>query len=359
MSLVAFAVNNLRNLAQVTADFIPQFNLIYGPNGSGKTSLLEAIHYLGLGRSFRTRLPARIINQEAEHFSVFGRIEQAGSSFAVGIERHSNGESRMRINQANVRSVLEITKLLPLQLLNTECRLLLTGSPKLRRQFMDWGTFHVEPHFFSCWQQAARILKQRNAALRMRASPALIQLWDAELEKTAMVLSQVRKQYVARFIPIFNSLVERFFGENLLSITYKAGWNEVVSLAEVLAESLQRDLQLGYTQYGPQRADLLVRMAKTIPAHEVLSHGQQKMLVYAMRLAQGILLGTETNKQCIYLLDDLPAELDSINRQRVAEVLHEMAAQVFITGVEKAVLADLGGAANAKLFHMSEIVQRS
>ncbi len=86
----------------------------------------------------------------------------------------------------------------------------------------------------------------------------------------------------------------------------------------MLATSLFRDLHLGYTQYGPHRADLLLRLENSVPAHDVLSQGQQKLLVYALHLAQGQLLKQQTQKQCLYLLDDLPAELDASNRRRIA-----------------------------------------
>lgn len=352
MTLISLAIQNLRNITDAKVQFSPRFNILWGVNGSGKTSFLEAIHYLSLGRSFRTRLHPRIINHEAEHFSLFTQIQQANAVVTVGLERHANGESRIRIDQENVRSALELTKLLPIQLLNTECRLLLTGNAKGRRQFIDWGAFHGEPEFYTYWHQAQRILKQRNAALRLGSAHSLIKLWDTELERMAAGLNQFRKAYVTQISPIFSKIIDEFLPNNSIGLVYKAGWNEEIGLLGVLEQSLSRDLQLGYTQYGPQRADLSVRFNNSVPAYEVLSHGQQKLLVYALRLAQGILLRQQSNKQCIYLLDDLPAELDSESRRRVASVLTKMEAQVFVTGVERTALSDLENLADTKVFHV-------
>lgn len=352
MTLISLAVQNLRNINDARLLLSPRFNVLWGANGSGKTSFLEAIHYLSLGRSFRTRSHSRVINHQAEYFSLFAQVQQADSLVAVGLERRASGESRIRIDRETAQSALGLAKLLPIQLLNTECRLLLTGGAKGRRQFMDWGVFHVEPGFYTDWHQVERALKQRNAALRSGSPRSLIKIWDTELERVAVRLSQFRRCYVAQINPIFSKIIEEFLPDSPVSLVYRSGWDEEIGLADVFEQSFSRDLQLGYTQYGPQRADLLIRLDNTIPACEILSHGQQKMLVYALRLAQGILLRQQVNKRCVYLLDDLPAELDKENRERVALALVKIAAQVFITGVERAALSGLESLVEAKMFHV-------
>ncbi len=125
-------------------------------------------------------------------------------------------------------------------------------------------------------------------------------------------------------------------------------------MLKVLSQSFERDAQLGYTQHGPQRADLVLRAHKNVPLHDVLSQGQQKLTVYALHLAQGILLHHQTHKRCVYLLDDLPAELDPQSRQRVATALRKIDAQVFITGVDRSALANLECLEGAKVFHVEQ-----
>lgn len=355
MSLTLLAVNNLRNLIDVKLHPIERFNLFYGANGSGKTSLLEAIYFLGLGRSFRSRLHTRVIQQGATHFSLFSQIQQGNQLLPVGIERHANGDSRIRIAQENARSIVEVTRLLPIQLLNPDSRFLLLGSSKLRRQFMDWGVFHVEPTFLKSWQHAQRALKQRNAALKSRTSHTLVRLWDAELDIAAQVLNQQRKDYVAELTVVFSKIIQGFLTEgHAVSLQYKSGWDESQGLNEVLEKSLSRDVQLGYTQYGPHRADLLIRVDRTLPAQDILSQGQQKLVVYALHLAQGILLKQQTGKRCVYLLDDLAAELDAESQRRVALVLNEIDAQVFVTGVDRRALAELEQVSEARVFHVEQ-----
>ncbi|HVV67638.1 MAG TPA: DNA replication/repair protein RecF [Gammaproteobacteria bacterium] len=353
--MTLLAVNNVRNLVDVKLHPAERFNLFYGANGSGKTSLIEAIYFLGLGRSFRSRLHSRIIQHGATHFSLFSQIQCGSQLLPVGMERHINGDSRIRIAQENVRSIVEVTRLLPLQLLNPDSRFLLLGSSKLRRQFIDWGLFHVEPTFLKSWQHAQRALKQRNAALKSHASHTLVRLWDAELEVAAQVLHQQRKAYVAELTMVFSRIIQEFLtAGSAVSLQYKSGWDESLGLNEVLEKSLSRDLQLGYTQYGPHRADLLIRVDRTLPAQDILSQGQQKLVVYALHLAQGILLKQQTGKRCIYLLDDLAAELDTESRHRVASVLSEIDAQVFVTGVDRQALVELEQVCESRLFHVEQ-----
>ena len=356
MPLSLLEIQNLRNLTAIKIEPCPQFNLFYGPNGSGKTSLLEGIHYLSLGRSFRTRLNSRLINNQSNSFSIFGKIQSSylTQSTSVGLERHSNGEARIRINRADAKSILEVTKLLPIRLLYSESRLILTGPSKLRRQLIDWGVFHVEHQFFQHWQHARRALKQRNMVLRTKTGRAMAKIWENELVQYSEQLNLFRKSHIELFQNVFMAVLPELLPDIDISIHYKPGWNEEIGLLSVLEQTWQRDLELGYTQHGPHRADLVIRVNKTVPAQDILSQGQQKLLVYALYLTQGILLKEQTSKSCIYLLDDLPAELDSKNRARVAAMLQKIGAQIFITGVDKEELSLLLEGYQASLFRVEQ-----
>lgn len=223
MSLKLLNIQNLRNLVQTKVQPAAKFNLLYGDNGSGKTSFLEAIHYLVLGRSFRTRLNSRLPHHDASHFSLFAQIQQENHLLSVGVERRRDGDGRVRINQENAKSIIEVTKALPIRLLYSESRLLLTGNSKGRRQFMDWGVFHVEPAFLKHWQHAQRILKQRNAALRARSSRSMVKLWEGELEEQTQALNRLRKTYIEQFKAVFLRLIPELLPGIEICIHYKAG----------------------------------------------------------------------------------------------------------------------------------------
>ncbi|MCK4607985.1 MAG: DNA replication and repair protein RecF, partial [Gammaproteobacteria bacterium] len=122
-------------------------------------------------------------------------------------------------------------------------------------------------------------------------------------------------------------------------------------LGELLQEHLARDLKLGYTTIGPQKADLRIRI-RSLPVQDVLSRGQQKLLLFALRLAEGVLLYQQKQQRCIYLIDDLPAELDQQHRSQVIDVLTEIKAQTFITGIAQVDLDAILVGKEAKMFHV-------
>ena len=161
MSLSRVTVTAVRNLHPVTFSPSPRINILYGANGSGKTSVLEAIHLLGLARSFRSVRLNPVIAHEQQSCTVFGQVELAeGGHSALGISRDRQGEFQIRIDGQNARSAAQLAEILPLQLINPDSFRLLEGAPKIRRQFLDWGVFHVEPRFMSTWQRLQKALRQ-------------------------------------------------------------------------------------------------------------------------------------------------------------------------------------------------------
>ncbi len=327
-------------------------NIFDGQNGSGKTSILEAIYFLGLGRSFRTSLTQRVIHDHADKLMVFAQLKQpGGQSHSLGIERSRKGEKKIRINGESITSLAALAKELPLQLLTTESHRYFHDGPKIRRQCLDWGVFHVEPEFYSVWQQLQKALKQRNASLKNQLSRNEIEVWNYEIVQLSILLDQHRKDYVEKLNPLLTDLLQTFLPELDLQLRYFRGWSQEKDLMEVLTGSLSRDLQLGYTQFGPQRADLQMYAGK-VPAGDFLSQGQQKLAAYALHLAQGLLLQKYTQQSPIYLIDDLPSELDPEKRRFVAAVLTQLQSQVFITGITLDELSEMIPSRQASMFHV-------
>lgn len=351
MQVVRLKVSRFRNLAELDLEFSPYFNFIYGPNGSGKSSLLEAIHFLSLGRSFRSTLASRAIHYEAKQFNLFSVVSGQGTT-TLGLEKTRQGKTRIKSGN-NIDSISELAKILPVQLVNPNSYYLLSGGPKARRQFIDWGVFHVEPQFFSIWQQFQLTLKQRNAALQKQVLVDQIKVWDYKLIEFSREITRIREKYLQQLTPLITELMEKLISLEGLKIEFYQGWNHESTLEDVLARSFSRDLSLGYTHYGPQRADLLIRLHGN-PAHEVLSRGEQKLLSYALQLAQGLLLKKITNKACIYLFDDLFAELDPIRQGYLIALLNRLESQVFITVIEASLIKALRNSVNGKTFQIKK-----
>jgi len=352
MNLIRLKANNFRNLIDLNLEFSPQLNFIYGVNGSGKSSILEAIYFLSLGRSFRSHLSNRIIHYDATEFTIFGSL-LSPTPISIGLEKSRAGKTRIKVGNDEVASIAELAKILPVQLINPDSYQLLNAGPKERRQFLNWGTFHVEPSFFPLWQRFQRVLKQRNVAIQSRSSINQIKIWDIELVSSSLELDSLRKNYVQQLTPLVSKLLEDLIELKGLTIDYQPGWDEELGLKESLDKAIHRDLALGYTQYGPHRADVTIKI-NNIPAGDVLSRGEQKLLVCALQLAQGLLLKQLINKRCVYLLDDLAAELDKDRQERIATVLRQLEAQVFLTAVDINALQGLADKSDMKMFHVKQ-----
>jgi DNA replication and repair protein RecF len=334
MKLHRLIIQNVRNLKEAEFTCSPQLNLIYGENGSGKTSILEAIHLLALGRSFRSHVKSRLINHEADNLSVFGELQTEGPrATPVGIQKFISGNTQMRLNGQDLSSIADIAALLPTQLLNPDSFELINTGSKLRRQFLDWGLFHVKQDFYKIWTMVERILKQRNSALKQRLSRGEILVWDEELTDLAVTLNTMRSEYMMDLLPVIRELTSSFPDFPVVDMVYHPGWDLEEPLSAQLDQSFFQDLQRGYTRLGPQRASIHIE-SEGSPVHDILSRGQQKILVFIMRFSQAALLHRQTGKSCLYLIDDLTSELDAGRRRELVELIKQQLGQFFITSLE-------------------------
>lgn len=347
MTISKLIIKQLRNLLCVEVEPSNQFNLLIGENGSGKTSFLEAIYFLSLARSFRSHLYKPIITHHCEQLTVSGVVHHG---ISLGIEKNRQGKVRIKINTELCRHTATLAALLPLQIINPDGYKILEAGPQFRRKFLDWGVFHVKHPFFNYWQRGNLALRQRNAALRQEYSRSQISLWDKELNEIAEMLHRMRHDYLKLLQPIFNRVISDLLSDEI-NLEYYCGWDKEKSLSEVMEHAYERDRHLGYTQFGYHRADLIFTVNQ-LPVTQVLSRGQQKILVCALKIAQGILLQQQSNKSCIYLIDDLAAELDSDKRNNVIKLLNDLKTQVFITSIEGNSFMHLDKQKDLKVFHV-------
>ena len=340
MRVATLDIVGFRNLRRVGLACAPGLNLLVGPNASGKTSLLEALYFLGRGRSFRTRQPRDLIQADAPVFRVVaGMVGGDGRRVPVGIERGPR-ELTARVDGAPTRSLAALARQVPVLLLNPDSHRLLEDGPQLRRRFMDWGLFHAEPGFLDAWRRYGAALRHRNAALRTRGPDRLVDAWDGELTAAAATLDRLRQSFCEALGGVLGPLAEATLGEVAVRVDYRRGWPlepPERDFAAWLRAGRDQDRQQGHTRSGPHRADFGVRVAGRLPA-EGLSRGQQKLLVIALVLAQAELYRRHAGDACILLIDDLPAELDAGNRARVMRALAALDSQLFVTAIEPGLL---------------------
>ncbi len=358
MSLLNIKIQNLRNLIEVDLQFHAQFNLIFGDNGYGKTTFLEAIYLLSRCKSFRTTHLETAITHQQSFFAVFASLLANEQNYTVGLLKQSQQPKiKCKINHERNQRSSELSSLLPVLLINHTSHYLVEGGPVYRRQLVDWGVFHVKPLFYGYWQKMQRILKQRNAELKNKSSQALINSWNEEFASYATQLDNMRKAYLQDYIPLCEEIISQFLGEVSICAVYERGWPNDCDLISSLEHHYLKEKALGYTTVGPHRFDVKFYV-NDLPAAQILSRGQQKVFVCALLLAQGLLLRQQLNKNSIFLIDDLPAELDYEKQALLKTKLTEIGAQTFITGINRNDLIGNFNSGDYKLFHVKPNKQK-
>ncbi len=347
MQLNALSLSNLRNLRSLDLAFNSNFNIFWGENGGGKTSLLEAIHLLTTGRSFRARQSRQLITFGEASCLISGivapRDPQNGLAIRLGIERQQAGGLKIRLGEEDCPSIALLAKTLPVQLINSDSYDILEAAPQYRRQFTDWLMFHVEHSFYPTWQRFKRALLQRNAALKgfRQSTDDNIHLWDKEFSETGQILNNLREEVLKDFIPIFTETLSTMLNlEKKVTVQYESGWDTKYSLEEALARSLERDKAWGYTTVGPQRADLEF-LVGGVSVKNILSRGQLKLFIAALIMARAILLHQRQERRSVFLIDDLNSELDQEASRLLVQALGSLGSQVLITSVEGKPLSEL------------------
>ena len=383
MSLVDLSVDDLRCIEHAELQLHSGQNLIWGGNGSGKTSLLESIFLLGRGRSFRTRNSERLIRHGRDRLLVFGRTQGipsgpdsgpltdrsaaplgdllvpgdsgpgsasgavVGRGEAIGVQISRAEGTIARISGSTASSLTELTHAFPVQVIDPGIHKLVEEGANRRRRWMDWAVFHVEHVFGDLWVRYTRALKQRNAALRVQ--PAQAAIWDPEVARLGELIAEARRRFIEGLQPYWRESVQALSGLEP-EMHYFKGWAQDASLLEALTSSRARDEARRITHAGPHRADVLVRLNGRL-AREVLSRGQQKLVAVAMTLAQLNLLQDATQARPTLLLDDPAAELDGTHLRRFIDQVRRLRSQLILTSLH-AELPQFG--APDRVFHVEQ-----
>lgn len=327
MALTELAADAVRCLKNVELQLSPNLNLVFGANGAGKTSVLEAAFLLGRARSFRTRIGERLVRHGADRLWVFGRNDKAIPDHG-GLEIDRKTGSRAKLNGAATLSYAVLAEAFPVQVIDAEIHKLVEEGSARRRRWLDWGVFHVEHVFQDQWASYSRTLKQRNAALQTGADH---HPWDIELCRLGEALTEARQCFFEAWLPYWQEQESSLLGLGL-RIGFARGWPSGHSMAAVLAADETRDRERGITTHGAHRADLTLRMGR-YAARDVLSRGQQKLAAVAMTLAQLQYLQAAARLRPTLLLDDPAAELDSVRLKRFIERVGDLKVQRIVTSL--------------------------
>lgn len=341
MQVNRLTLSNLRCFAQVSLEPASGLSLITGDNGAGKTSILEALHLMAYGRSFRGRVRDGLVRSGNEALEVFVEWQEGALHGGAGPRtrkaglRHTGQAWTGRLDGESVGQLGELCAALAVVSFEPGSHVLVTGGSEPRRRLADWGLFHVEQAFLPLWRRYARALKQRNALLKAGGAGASLEAWDHELAETGEPLTAFRAQYLqelqSHLIPVAQALLPSM---GAASIEFLPGWRrQELSLSDALLLTRERDRSLGYTSVGPHRADWRVEYAAN-PERSTLSRGQAKLTALSILLAQAEDFAQRRGEWPVIALDDLASELDRNHQRRVLERLLASGAQVLVTGTE-------------------------
>ncbi len=345
MLINRLALHRFRRFDSVEWAPAPGLNVVVGDNGAGKTSLLEALHLMAYGRSFRGRVRDGLVRQGAEDLEVFvewqEHLEDPSARKRRAGLRHSGQSWRGRLDGQDVQQLGNLCAALAVVTFEPGSHALISGSGETRRRFMDWALFHVEPDFLQLWRRYSRALKQRNALLKQGGAAASLDAWDRELGESGELLTLRRRAYLERLqekaVPLAANIAP---GLGLQGLMFQPGWRRhEVPLADALLLSRERDRQYGYTSVGPHRADWVPEFLE-LPGTQALSRGQAKLTALACLLAQAEDFADQRGEWPVIALDDLASELDRHHQQRVLARLVAGQAQVLITATEAPALLE-------------------
>ncbi len=342
--------SNVRILEELELEPGPGLCVLSGPNGSGKTSILESIHLVALGRSFRSRRRLDVVRRGEESLTVSAVVrDRDEAARRLGVDQGPDG-LRLRVDGTPARSTAALARLLPIALVTPESQRMLTDAD-LRRRLLDWALFHVEPGYGPLHQRYRRALRQRSAALRAGSDLASLESWNAEMGDAGDALHQARARLVDAVLPLIETQIGGLL-DRRIRIAYLPGWDPARPLAEVLEEQAPADRERGFGESGPHRADLRFTVEGRAAQH-VLSRGEAKLFVAAVVLGQVAHLRSQLGEAPVVLVDDLASELDAESRRRFFESLRQSTAQTLVTTVSADLVEDAGWS-HRREFHVEQ-----
>lgn len=333
-------------------------NILVGRNGQGKTNLLEAIYFLATTKSFRTPRVASLFRFESANVFASGILNRSGleKNLSVGLRADEPRRRVLMINGERVTLPVYLNAMSVFAYCAARLEIL-RGAPEERRRFLDRGIASTNPTYLEQLTRYGRVLKQRNALLHAiaagKASPSQLQPWDDELIMAAVPIYRARAGYAGALSSAYQAIaLEHRYRVTGLSMTYQPGGLESMeSLEEQLGDRLRRhrgaEIRARVSLCGPQRDGLDFVLDGRL-ASEVLSGGEQKMVVLFLKFAKLELFRRRHDEPAIFLLDDIDAELDlEILEQLLARM--PASTQVFATSAKESFLRSLEAGPHRRL----------
>lgn len=336
-----------RNYTQGTFEFNPRMNILYGPNGSGKTTVLEAIHCLAVAQSFKTHFDKHLVQHETDFYQLKG-------NFAINKEKTDTIQlnyvpqqgKKLFINSAEQDKLSRVVGRYPVVTLTPEDSDITFGPPAVRRKYVSKMMSQASRGHMEQLIQLQKVLKQRNAILQEAAdSPnqqvneTLISVYDDQLIEVAAGIEQERQQFFEQFKTLFHDVYGKLNGssrEVRIRFSPSVGYESELQFEREFRESLanRRNQELGFrrTMVGPQ-SDIIDLYLDGNSLRDYGSQGEHKLILVALKLAEGRYIKSGKSEEPIYLFDDLFAELDVERSNKILNALDDRG-QILITSTD-------------------------
>lgn len=338
MLLQRLYLRNFRIFDEISLEFCSGINNFYGANAQGKTTVLEAIHVLMTGRSFRTAQIADLIKEGKDFFFIEALFLKQGISQRLKMSWDGKSK-RIFYNQTELHSISGLLGVVQGVVMTPDDISLVKGSPAERRSFLDLQIAQIDPLYVHHLTRYARAVKQRNALLRSKRTEA-IEGWEQEMANSASYIitqrSRVIKELQSASNTIHASLIDSrqellFKYSNELSECCDAEFMRRTCLSK-WQQYRKREMEIGFTLYGPHKDDFNIAINGK-EARFFASEGQQRSCVAALRLGEWETMKKRMEDPPLMLIDDLGISLDTVRRQKLNQSIESLS-QVFITSTE-------------------------
>lgn len=327
---------NFKNYSDADLHFSDTVNVFTGNNGSGKTNMLDAIHYLCLCKSYFNPIDSQQIKTDHEIFMIQGDFErnEKNEKITCGVKR--NQKKQFKRNKKEYDKLADHIGLFPVVMVSPyDVNLIMEGSEE-RRKFIDNVISQTDAHYLDQLIAYNRVLLNRNALLKQIAitrkyDPTLLEILDEQLVFAGNKIFSIRKAFMNAFIPLFNQYYTYLTdNKESVALNYQSQLNDN-TFEDLLKKSVEKDRVLERTTTGIHK-DELAFVISGMPLKKFGSQGQQKSFLIALKLAQYAYLAKTKGFKPLLLLDDIFDKLDDNRVQKLMQMVsHHDFGQIFIT----------------------------
>lgn len=346
-------LSGFRNYKSEEFEFLPDTNILYGNNAQGKTNALEALYIFSIGKSFRMQQDRELINLSENFTRLSVEYEDKTRTNEIEIVIRRDRKKQIKINDIPISKMGDLIGKFTVILFSPDELNLTKGSPNARRRFLDIAISQLRPKYYHILRQYNKVLEQRNNLIKKlrvtsnNSAKETLFVWNEKLAEYGMAIIEYRKNFIEKLQEFSKKIHFEISGENF-EIKYKSAFSSKEEFKKKLDESIDKEIEQGFTMYGPHRDNLdIFTENKDIKTYG--SQGQHRSAVLALKLAQADIIYEESGEYPVLLLDDIMSELDFSRRAYLVSKIKNR--QVIITCTDA---DEIGVDKNANLIHIED-----